>query len=57
MVKNYIGGVRLLPITEGGGTLIEWQSTYGSSDDAAVGDLCNPIYRALLQTLQKHFGA
>ena len=54
-VKNYIGAARVLPITEDNTSFVEWQSTYDSSDDAAVGELCNPIYRALLNALKQHF--
>ena len=54
-VSNYVGTVRVLPITESGTTFIEWQSTYDSPDDAAVGDFCNPIYVALLGAMKQHF--
>ncbi len=53
-VKNYIGTVRLFPITENSTTFIEWQSTYEFADDGAVGELCNPIYQALLKALQNY---
>jgi len=54
-VKHYIGAARVLPITENNTAFVEWQSSYESPDDAAVGELCNPIYQALLQALKKHF--
>ncbi len=54
-VKNYIGAARVLPITENDTTFVEWQSNYESPDDAAVGELCNPIYQALLNALKQHF--
>ena len=54
-VENYIGAARVLPVTENNTTFVEWQSTYDSPDDAAVGELCNPIYKALLNALKKHF--
>ena len=53
-VKNYVGSVRVLPITENNTTFIEWESTYDSPDNQAVGELCNPIYQALLIALKKH---
>ncbi|UCF15116.1 MAG: SRPBCC family protein [Phycisphaerales bacterium] len=56
-VKNYVGTVRVAPITESDTTFIEWQSTYESSDDSAVGDFCNPIYVALLSALKQHFAS
>lgn len=54
-VKNYVGAVRVSPITENDTTFVEWQSTYDSPNDEAVGELCNPIYQAVLQALKKHF--
>ncbi len=54
-VKHYVGRVRVFPITENNTTFIEWQSTYDSADDVSVGELCNPMYQALLQALKKHF--
>lgn len=54
-VKNYVGAVRVSPITENNTTFVEWQSTYDSPNDEAVGELCNPIYQAVLQALKKHF--
>ena len=54
-VKNYIGAARVLPITENNTSFVEWQSTYDSPNDEAVGELCNPIYQALLTALKKHF--
>jgi len=49
------GAVRVLPITENNTTFVEWQSTYESADDYAVGELCNPIYQAVLKALKNHF--
>ena len=56
-VRNYIGAVRVSPITENNTTFVEWQSTYDSADDAAVGELCNPIYQALLKALKNYFSS
>jgi carbon monoxide dehydrogenase subunit G len=56
-VTNYTGAVKLVPLTTGGGTFIEWTSSYESTDEGAVGEFCNPIYEALLGKLQEHFGA
>lgn len=55
VVKNYIGRVQVFPITESNSTFIAWESSYDSSADGAVGELCNPIYQALLQALKKKF--
>lgn len=54
-VRNYLGRVRVLPITENNATFIEWQSSYDSADAASVGDFCNPIYQALLKALKQRF--
>jgi hypothetical protein len=54
-VANYIGKVRLVPITENNTTLIEWQSSFDAPNAAAVSDFCNPIYQALLKALKQHF--
>ena len=32
-----------------------WTSRYDALDEAAVGDLCDPIYQALLAALRRHF--
>ncbi len=49
-VKNYVGKVVLRQ--EGEGTFVEWTSTYEDGDDTAVGELCNPIYVALLNAMK-----
>ena len=54
-VSDYVGTVRLHPVTDDDTTFIEWESSYGSRDDGAVGDFCNPIYQALLTSLKSQF--
>ncbi len=54
-VRDYIGTVRLHPVTAENHTFVEWASEYSSAEDSAVGELCNPIYRALLSALRDHF--
>ncbi len=61
-VSNYVGRVSVKPVTAGIGAgngqtaaFVQWTSSYDSADDSAVGELCNPIYQALLQALQQHF--
>ncbi len=56
-VSNYIGAVQLHPVTDTGQTLVVWTSSYDSDDSEAVGELCNPIYRALLAQLKAHLTA
>ncbi len=53
-VSNYVGTVRLLPVTADGSTFVEWSSRYESPNDAAVGDFCNPIYQSALKGLREH---
>lgn len=53
-VKNYIGTVRLFAVTSDNTTFVEWASRYDSPDDKAVGELCDPIYVALLNALKAH---
>jgi len=43
------------PITETDTSFVEWQSSYESADESAVGEFCNPIYAALLGALKKSF--
>ena len=54
-VQGYIGQVRVFPVTADDTTYVEWTSRWGSSA-GGVADFCNPIYRALLQALEAHFG-
>ena len=53
-VKNYIGTLKLFTVTADGTTFVEWTSSYDSADPDAVGELCNPVYQALLQALKSH---
>ena len=55
VVSNYVGEVRVAPITENDTSFVEWQSSYRSSDDSAVGEFINPIDVALLAALKKNF--
>ena len=55
-VSNYLGVVRLLPVTDSGGTFVEWTSSYESSIDAEISEFCNPIYAALLGALKSSCG-
>ncbi len=54
-INNYIGKVSLRPITDTGGTFVEWVSTYETDDEAAVAEFCNPIYAAVLAELKNRF--
>ena len=54
-VRNYVGTVRVSPVTANNTTFVEWASRYDSPKDSEVGEFCNPIYQALLGALEKHF--
>jgi hypothetical protein len=54
-VRNYVGTVRMYPITANDTTFVEWISQYDSPNSSAVGELCNPIYHALLEDLASKF--
>ena len=53
-VKDYIGVLHLLPITDNDTTFVEWSSSWEAKDDAAV-EFCHGIYVALLADLKKSF--
>ena len=50
-VKNYVGRVTVRPVTEGGGTFVEWSSSWEQNDEAAQ-EFCHPIYVALLTDMK-----
>jgi carbon monoxide dehydrogenase subunit G len=50
-VNDYVGTVKLT--ASGSGCLVEWSSVFQSQNENAVGDLCNPIYMALLNSLKE----
>ncbi len=56
LVEDYVGIVRLHSVTMDNTTFLEWESSYNTEDDEAVGAFCNPIYQALLTALKNHFG-
>ena len=53
-VSGYVGCVHVRPVTDGDSTFVEcsssWQDSHGG-----VKEFCDPIYRALLQSLKRHF--
>jgi hypothetical protein len=53
-VKDYIGAVRLIPVTEDDTCLIEWSSNWESSTEDAC-SFCHNIYVALINELKKSF--
>ena len=55
VIRNYVGKVELLSITDENKTYVLWSSRYDSPNDAAVGELCNPIYQGALKGLKEYF--
>ena len=53
-VSNYIGVVKLYPITDSNNTFVEWRSIYESTKSSAVNDFCNPLYANLLASLKSN---
>ena len=53
-VSNYIGQLRLLPVTENNVTFVEWSSSWNASSEDAV-DFCHNIYVNLLSDLAAKF--
>ncbi len=53
-VSGYIGEVSVFPITDTNSTFVLWTSSWEDSK-GGVAEFCNPIYRALLEALKKHF--
>jgi len=55
-VHGYLGAVRVSPVTDGNATFVEWSSSWQDSK-GGVKECCDPIYKALLDSLKKHFAA
>lgn len=51
-VSHYVGRVSLRPVTEGGGTFVEWSSEWERNDKTAS-EFCHGIYIALLADMKK----
>lgn len=51
-VRNYIGRVAVRPVTEGGGSFVEWSSSWEQNDEP-VYEFCHGIYVALLGDMKK----
>lgn len=54
-VSNYLGTVRLLPVSDNNTTFIEWVSRFDAAADHEVEAFCNPIYAALIGVLKAGF--
>lgn len=53
-VTNYIGEVSVFPITDTNDTFVLWTSSWEDSA-GGVAAFCNPIYKALLDAVKRHF--
>ena len=51
-VSNYVGRVSVNPITEGGGTFVQWSSAWQKNDQPTA-EFCHGIYVALLADMKK----
>ena len=55
-VANYVGIVRVFPVTDGNAAFVKWSSSWQDSK-GGVKEFCDPIYKALLDSLKTHFAA
>lgn len=54
--NNYVGVIRVFPVTNTGETFVIWTSSWGKgSGGAEIGEFCTPIYQGLLDALVKSF--
>jgi hypothetical protein len=53
-VKSYIATIRVFPVTDTDGAFVEWSSSWTESG-GGVAEFCDPIYKALLDSLKSHF--
>ena len=53
-IQNYVGRVRVFPVTDEAKAFVLWSSSWDSGGEGAA-ELCNPIYQALLTSLKGHF--
>jgi hypothetical protein len=55
VLVSYQGWAQLFPVTATNQTFVLWSSEYNAADEAAVGEVCDPVYHALLPTLAAHY--
>lgn len=51
-MKNYVAQATVRPITEGGGTFVEWKSSWEGSDPATA-EFLHGVYVAVLNDMKK----
>ncbi len=49
-VKGYVGQIRVIPLTDGDKTFVEWTSTWVDGE-GGVKEFCDSIYQAALKAL------
>ncbi|MGB7343953.1 MAG: SRPBCC family protein [Pirellulaceae bacterium] len=54
-LTSYRANIQCRPVTDSGGTFVQWESVFESKDDDLVAAFCNPVYAALLEALKAHF--
>lgn len=54
-VSNYVGTVRVRPVTDAHAAFVEWSSRWDGNDREAA-EFCHNIYVGLLEALGDHFG-
>ncbi len=53
-VSGYVGVIRVFALTDSDATFVEWSSSWQDSQ-GGVKEFCDPIYKALLDSLKQHF--
>lgn len=53
-VSDYVGTVRVHPVTDSDASFVEWYSRWDGNDEEAR-EFCHGIYVALLRALKEHF--
>ena len=54
-MDGYRGLIQLSPVTQTGGTFMEWSSSWRSASEG-VGEFCDPIYQTAMKALQEKIG-
>ena len=53
-VSGYVGCARVFSVTDADATFVEWPSSWQDSQ-GGVKECCDPIYKALLDSLKQYF--
>lgn len=58
-VDNYLSTIRVVPITDGGGSFVEWWTTFDCNRDEQehwIGFFANEVFQGGFNALKAHFG-